>query len=382
MRVHLDISKLVDEPRRSGIQRVERELIRHWPGPEPLVPCRFDPGAGELRVLPRAIMDELCRDAPPGGLDEERARLAPWLERAGPAVDADHPLLCAELFDDPARARYYVGAPARASLLVYDFLPWLHPEWFPAGPANRLMPFLHALRSVSRLAFISAATRRDCAERLLRRPCDGPVIPLGTDGLGLERQAFDPAKRDVVLLGTIEARKNVAAAIRAFERLWREGADVRLVLIGAVERDALEEQALLRALAREERLVQHGSLPDEGVRASLASARVLLFPSEGEGYGLPPMEALAAGIPVIVSAALPALDGLPGAGQIRLHEADAPSIARAVRSVLDDATARRLWDEAAGFSLPTWRDFARAVADWMGATAPPGPARSSAAPAP
>ncbi len=227
-------------------------------------------------------------------------------------------LLCAELFDDPARAAYYVASSARSSWLVYDFLPWLHPEWFPAGPANRLMPFLHALRTVPRLAFISAATARDCAERILRRPPAGPVIPLGADGLGLARQRFSPAKRDVVMLGTIEARKNAAAAIRAFEMLWREGAELRLVLIGAVEQDALEEQALLRRLAHEDRLVQRGPLPDEEVRDALRAAVALLFPSEGEGYGLPPIEALAAGIPVIVSAALPALDGLPDAGQIRL----------------------------------------------------------------
>ncbi len=269
-----------------------------------------------------------------------------------------------------------------ASWIVYDFLPWLAPHWFHAGAANAMMPYLHALRAVPRRAYISAATRRDCAERILRRPCDGPVIPLGADGLGLAPQRFHPGRRDVVMLGSIEPRKNAAAAIRAFQSLWAEGADVRLVMVGLLEPESLVEQALLRSLAGEHRLVLWGALPDEGVREALARARVLLFPSEGEGYGLPPMEALRAGVPVIVSAGLPALDGLPGAGQIRLPTADAPSIAAAVRSVLDDAFARRLWDEASTLRLPTWRDFAAAVADWMAPTCPRGPARSSATPVP
>ena len=91
----------------------------------------------------------------------------------------------------------------------------------------------------------------------------------------------------------------------------------------------------------------------------------MLFPSEGEGFGIPPLEALHAGIPVIVSAGLPALDGLPGLGQIRLATVSVDSIADAVRSLLDEAEARRLWAEASRLHLPTWRDFSHAVAAWV-----------------
>lgn len=361
--IHFDISKLVDEPRRSGIQRVERALIRHWPDRDRLVPCRFSEGV--LRTLPSAVMDLLAQDAPPGGIAAERALLAPYVEPSSAAVPSGARLLCAELFDDPARAAYHRHEAAHAAWLVYDFLPWLRPEWFPAGPANRLMPFLQAMRDVGQRSFISAATRRDCAERMFRRPETGPVLPLGADGLGLERQCFDPTKRDIVMLGTIEARKNAIAAIAAFRQLWVEGSDARLVLIGAVEPDALAEQAALRDLAGEARLVQLGPQTDAEVRDALRCARALLFPSEGEGYGLPPVEALHAGIPVIVAASLPALDGLPTHGQIRLDRPDAESIAQAVRSIGDDGTAGRLWEDAARMRLPGWADFARSVADWV-----------------
>ena len=363
--IRFDISKLVDEPRRSGIQRVERELIRHWPDPAQLLPCRFDPTIGALRALPDQVLAVLAEDAPAGGIAAERARLAPFLARAGPVVPRETGLLfTAELFDDPARAAFHQDEAADAAWLVYDFLPWLHPEWFPAGPANRLMPYLHAMRAVARRGFISAATRRDCAA-LFARAEPGPVLPLGADGLGLERQSFDRARRDVVMLGTIEARKNAAVAIEAVEMLWHEGVDFRLVLIGAVETDALAEQAILRRLAGERRLVKLGPAPDAVVRQHLCQARVLLFPSEGEGYGLPPMEALHCGIPVVVVAGLPALDGISAAGQIRVARPDPATLADALRTVFDDAAAERLWAGAAGLTLGGWRAFAQNTADWL-----------------
>ena len=91
----------------------------------------------------------------------------------------------------------------------------------------------------------------------------------------------------------------------------------------------------------------------------------MLFPSEGEGFGIPPMEALHAGVPVIVSAGLPALAGQPTMGQIRLERITPGTIADAVRHLLDDAAAERLWADAALMPVPGWADFARSIAAWV-----------------
>ncbi len=368
MTVWFDVSSLVRDPRRSGIQRVQRALLRHWPEPAELRPCRFDPASITMRALAPAIIPLLCGDAPPGGAAEEAEQLRPWLEAPGEAVERGGArIFCAELFDEADRAAYYralLGA-GTAFWLVYDALPWLRPEWYAAGPATRLMPYLRAMRDIPRLAFISAATRRDYADRILRRPDPGPVISLGADGLGLKRQSFAPGKRDIVMLGTIEPRKNTAAALRAARRLWADGADFRLVLIGMVEHDAREERALLQDLAGEPRLVRLGAAPDPVVREALGLARALLFPSRAEGYGLPAMEALAAGLPVVVASDLPALEGWPEAGQIRLETVDEPSIAAALRRLLDDRQALELWSGAATLHLPGWREFAAGIAEWI-----------------
>ena len=108
MIVHLDISQLVLDPRRSGIQRAERELIRHWPGPATLTPCRFMPETGQLHELPSRVLGLLCEDAPDGGLDAELARLARHIKPG--RIARPTRLLSAELFMDPLRAAYYRSA--------------------------------------------------------------------------------------------------------------------------------------------------------------------------------------------------------------------------------------------------------------------------------
>lgn len=365
MTIHLDISQLTLDPRRSGIQRAERELIRHWPGPAPLQPCRYDPATHALVDLSRSVLKVLCEDAPPGGMQAELRRLEPHLKPRG--ISSPTRLLNAELFLDPGRARYYSTLPpgCRPFWLVYDFLPWLQPDWFTPGSAARLMPYLLALRHIPNVAYISTRTRDDHRDRILRRPCDGPVIPMGADGLKLERQAFDPARRTFVMLGTIEPRKNAAMVMRAFQALWRDGVPADLVMIGAVAPDAEDELALLAKLvgAPRFRLMRHAS--DADVREALRSARAMVFPSEGEGFGIPPMEALHAGIPVIVASNLPALAGRDSAGQIRLNVVNADTIATAVRTMLDDVQAARLWAAAAVLRLPGWAAFARDTASWV-----------------
>ena len=361
--IHLDLSQLLLDPRQSGIQRAERALIRHWPRDVPLAPCVFDAESGAMRGLPAGLLEALRGEPAAGGVAAELARLRRFC-RPGAIVRPER-LLTAELFLDAGRAAYYARRRAPSYWVVYDFLPWLQPDWFGTGAAGRLMPYVHALRHVSHLAFISERTRVDCAERVLRRPQPGPVIPMGADGLGLERQFFAPGRQSFVMLGTIEPRKNAAAAIRAFKALWAQGVEAELVMIGLLPPDAVAERALIRSVSGDARFRHLQDLPDAGVREALRRARAMVFPSQGEGYGIPPMEALHAGIPVIVAADLPALAGHSARGVLALDPVDPGTIAAAVRAMLDDATARRLWEEAAGLRIPGWAEFAQGVARWV-----------------
>ena len=361
----MDVTQLVMDPARSGIQRTERELIRHWPSTERLALCRVD-AEGRFGVLGGELARVLCQDTPAGGIMAEKRLIAPHLRTVG-EVPEGAVVLCAELFGDAERGRAWRAAleagAVRGAWLVYDFLPWLHPDWFGPGAAKSLMAYLQTLREVERTAFISEQTRTEYG-RVMRRESKGPVIRLGGDGLRLERQRFSAERMGFVFVGTLERRKHAGLVLRAFEALWEEGVEATLTVIGRLS-DVGEEAALIRRLVGDPRMRFLERAPDSVLREALRGARALVFPSEGEGYGMPPVEALAAGVPAVVAASLPALQGLPAFGQIRLDPVSLESVMGAVRRLLDDGQAAALWEGAARFAAPTWRGFAREVAAWV-----------------
>ena len=196
-----DLTSLIKFCYGSGVQRVTREVLRHWPDPDELMPCAFD-AEGRLRLLSHAVLPILCPAEGPSATDieEERRALAALEAQSSDLPEAaPRRLLNVEPFYEESRADAYIrlaGAGWQTRFLVYDFFPWLHPEFYPNGMTTRYcMHYLRALRCVD-AAFISEQTRHEYAERIMRgsgRP--GPVLPLGADALGLERQSWSPDRR-------------------------------------------------------------------------------------------------------------------------------------------------------------------------------------------
>ena len=371
-----DVTALVAYPHRSGIQRVQREVLRHWPEPDRLTLCAFDP-SGLVRQLPAKILDILCpprRDATERrSFTADQQALARLLEAAPPLPHAGaRHILNLELFYEAWRADTYrrlCQEGWRVQWLVYDFIPWLIPDLFPPSSGKYRMQYLRALRLVPEVAFISEQTRTDYTTRVMRNPArSGPVLPLGADGLALERQSWSPSRRSIVVVGTVERRKNPHVVADAFRRLWAQGVDAQLVFAGRVEDT---QTAALRQLAGEAgaRLQVLDEPSDDDLRAVLRSARAVLTASEVEGFGLPPYEALQSGIPAIAPASLPSVRLLDPGGRITLPAVTPEAIADAVRSIMDDDTARELWREAALLALPGWKDFAHKIARWTDASA-------------
>ena len=206
------------------------------------------------------------------------------------------------------------------------------------------MHYLRALRHIPEVAFISQQTRAEYVDRVTRgRGHPGPVTPLGGDGLGLERQIWSPDRRDIVMMGTVERRKNAHIVMQALRLLWAQGQDVRLVMAGRVDDT---EAAALRAFAAEagpERFQLLNEPNDATLRRALRRARAVLYASEVEGFGLPPYEAIHCGIPAIVSEKLPSVQLLTPLGHIRLEHITPDAVANAVQLVMNDVTAEHLW---------------------------------------
>jgi glycosyltransferase involved in cell wall biosynthesis len=369
--IHIDLSELITNPLRTGIQRVERETIRHWPGPGPLIPCRVATD-GRLMRLPDSILEILCAGDNGTSLARESDRLMLQdLATRGIALTSAEVsrLLNLELFFDPVRADTYLrlaAAGVPVFWLIHDFLPFLRPELFRPRTTRHCMHFLRALRAARhRLAFVSEQTRPEYAERVARTPLRRwPVLTEGADGLGLERQHFSADRRDFVSIGTVEPRKNSLALLCAFEALWQRGTNVRLILAGRISVDAVMERNFLAARSADPRLVVLDHPSDAELRSVLRGARAVIMPSEAEGFGLPPYEAVYAGIPAIASAKLPSA-ALMTAGAVLLERMEPDAIAARVEAQLDDDTAARLWASATKLHLPTWADFGRDLASWV-----------------
>lgn len=108
----------------------------------------------------------------------------------------------------------------------------------------------------------------------------------------------------------------------------------------ALREEARVERMLLDRLVGDARRNHLGHADDNTLREVLAGARALVFGSEQEGFGLPPLEALSAGIPVIVSERIPSIAMLPPDGQIRLMQEQIEAAAGAEQVVGQDAGLR------------------------------------------
>ncbi len=373
----IDATELFHNPVRSGIQRVVRELLRHWPGDRPF-PTVVHFEDGQLLHLSRAVVDLLSgRDSEGGRLAYEALRQRViGLARETPleVFPDDGTVFIPEVFFDPARCVFYEERLARfpdsVAMLFFDLLPYLRSDLF---QFTSLLPYMHyarLARMAPHAAFISDQTRREYSERLLHRRGEaladlkriGPVLPLGTDGLALERQAWAQQRRLFASIGSVDGRKNQHLIVEGFVRLWKAGHEIPLVLVGGAFEGM--DVARIEAASGYKQFRWMRSATDEDIAGVLREARATIYASESEGYGLPPVESLAAGIPVIASKRIPSLAMLPAAGQIRLDEVTPDAIAEAVLAMQPNEAARALWQGAASLELGTWAGFAADAAAW------------------
>jgi glycosyltransferase involved in cell wall biosynthesis len=237
-------------------------------------------------------------------------------------------------------------------LAVYDLIPIKFPEL--CGGADDLAAAYHA--SVMRSArpqqdwvsVNSASTRNDyceftgmAPERVFISPlAAGPEFHPVTDAAGRARTREKyklPEGPYVLSLCTLEPRKNLAHLVRCFVRFLDETrADAHLVLAGAQgwKFDALF-QTIAGAGAWRERIVCPGRIADEDLAAVYSGARVFVYPTLYEGFGLPPLEAMQCGVPVISSntSSLPEVLGDAG---LMISPTDTDALCGALQRVLSN----------------------------------------------
>jgi glycosyltransferase involved in cell wall biosynthesis len=277
----------------------------------------------------------------------------------------------------------------RVVVTLHDTLAIAHPELvFPGGKGRLAWKAKeHAAVAWSdRIVTISEASRRDLID-WFRLPEDrvrvvtcGPEAAFrprpGPEGAAvLRKYGVDPGGRYWLYVGGLSPHKNIPRLIEAFARL---GPDERLALVGdfgdVFHTHVPELRALVDRLGLAERVRFTGFVPDDDLAYLLTGAHALVMPSLMEGFGLPAVEAMACGTPVVASTA-GALPEVVGDAGLLVDPMDVDAIAGGMRCLLDDPARRDLlaarslgraalftWDAAARSLLAVFDDLGPAPA--------------------
>jgi len=339
VRIGIDIGKALGPL--DGLARYARGLV------EGLAAISRESGSGENRYLLFPLFE---------AADEVRFRevfpgLPPnfgFARRRAPAAGE------VDLFHCTASA-----VPHEAAALVYT----LHDLTFLTRPTEHTLDNrLHSLRGLARglarggrLIAVSECTRRD-AVRLIGvpeaeidvvhpavsarfRPAPAPAVEAVRRRLGLDQPY-------VLTVGTLEPRKNLAGLIAAFgllpERLRGERL---LVAAGGPGWGSLRVEELAASAGVADRFRRLDRVADEDLPALCSGAELFAYPSFYEGFGLPPLEAMACGAPVVASRA-GALPEVVGEAGVLVDPHDPASIRDGLASLLDDPARRRRLAEA------------------------------------
>jgi glycosyltransferase involved in cell wall biosynthesis len=162
----------------------------------------------------------------------------------------------------------------------------------------------------------------------------------------LGRQPNVPSSGYLLFVGTLEPRKNVGALLDAYSILLNTRREVpRLVIAGRATREAAPWLARIAAPPLAGHVQVLGYVPDAEREALFAGARVLILPSLDEGFGLPVLEAMSAGVPVVASNR-GALPEVVGTGGILVDPDQPPELAAALATLIADDTVAANWGAA------------------------------------
>jgi glycosyltransferase involved in cell wall biosynthesis len=239
-----------------------------------------------------------------------------------------------------SRVPTLIVIPGREQLAMAHVFPWYN-RWY-----NQLMVPTFC-RSATALITHTQVGREDCIQ-MGANPDRVFVVPHGVDpylrpapeaAKTALREKFNLRRRYVLFLGGISPLKNLGNLLRGFARLVRSH-DLDLVLAGFKRWSFERELAPIQELELQDRVKYVGYVPDEELAALYSAAEVLALPSWYEGFGIPIVEAMACGCPVVTSSGRHAAPEVAGGAALLVDPANPESIAAGLSQVLDDPKLR------------------------------------------
>jgi glycosyltransferase involved in cell wall biosynthesis len=359
----------------NGIQRVAREVARRWATTHPLTFVAWTETAGATRALTDREADRALRwqdsaDAAQGLVESEDADAAaqplviPWHARL---VLLEVPLPDARCGRIATLAQM---SGSTVDAVGYDAIPLISADIRPLGEPNGFVTYLTAVKHARRVAGISASAAeefRGFAQAMAAQGLTGPdvtevTLPTSVPDAPAGWVRTEPDRPAVLSVGRLEPHKNHAALLHAAERLWAEGVDFTLRLVGGPgwDLDRSEAAATIARLQAAGRPVEWlRGVGDQEMWQLIRSASCTAFVSLHEGYGLPVAESLACGTPVLTTAYGSQGQIAQDGGCLTVDPRDDEAVLDGLRRIVTDGDLRaRLREEAARRPVRTWDGYA------------------------
>ena len=369
--VLVDVDHSARNDTHTGIHRVVRETVPRWHARHGALPVAWTDQysafhalgpAQERRIFHYGAPEPEAPDPADGAVDDgPTALLVPWRSTVVlvdvPNTQADEQLA--------ALARFSGNT---LTLIGYDMIPITSADTRPFSDSVAFGQYLAVVKHAHRVAGISRSATAEFggfAEAVRAQGMPGPqvgTVELVTEAPTGSAAAKAPTRgRPVVLCtGSREPHKNQRTALHAAERLWREGLDFEVRLVGGHGwNEEILRSAADRLHAAGRSLTELGRVSDAELTAELRAADLVVFVSLHEGYGLPVAEALACGTPVITSNFGSQLQIAEGGGCVVVDPRDDDQLTAALRKLLTSpGELDRLREEITTRPVRTWGEYA------------------------
>ena len=362
LRIGVDAREVLGDA--TGVGRYLAELLKRWTGRGDAANRRFIlfAPAGITLPLPSSAVEMRVLPAEHGGTWWEQTALRRAVQREPLDV------LFAPAYTAP------LGLAVPVVVTIHDVSYLAHPEWF--RPRERWRRRWLTRRSAQTAAAVltdSMFSRDEIARHIPLDPARIRVIPPGVTARHRGPRSDDPGKPLVLFVGTLLNRRRLPQLIDAFAAATAELPDARLAIVGSDR--TWPAQDLRRAAERAGvagRVDLRSYASDTDLAELYRRASVFVFLSEYEGFGLTPLEALAAGVPIVVLDTPVAREIYGPAATYVPPTATAAEAARTIRATLapeaaarqtlaaaPEVLARYSWDVAANRTLAAIEEAVR-----------------------
>ena len=283
----------------------------------------------------------------------------------------------ADLVHSPSFISPLLKGRSRHVLTVHDMtffsLPDCHIPLRRSSPYRRAV--LASIRSADTVIVPSHATRQAILEvmpqfnsqriRVIPHGIEDEFRPLPQDAVGDEISHLRLPPSYILYVGTIEPRKNLQRLVESYRKLRiKDAIEEHLVLVGRLGWGYQDLLAQLAEPELREKVHLTGYISQADLRSVYARARLFVYPSIAEGFGFPPLEAMACGVPTISSFSSSLAENLRGAAEL-VPSDDGDALTEAMSQLLQDDARRAKYRKAglARAAMFRWEETARRIVD-------------------